>query len=210
MQSSNVILWEVDVQRDFMLKGGALYVEGAEKLIPNIRKLTDAARHNEVLLISSGDFHAPNDPEFQQFPPHCIKGTPGADLLPEALTDKVARIENTPEAELPADLYAYQQIILEKQTLDVFQSRHADELVMRLGTKPEFIVFGVVTEFCVAHAVKGLLERKRRVAVVQDAIETLSAEAGKKCESDFQRMGARLTNTAEVLQELSSTVAARS
>ena len=193
-----------------MLKGGALYVEGAEKLIPNIRKLTDAARHNEVLLISSGDFHAPNDPEFQQFPPHCIKGTPGADLLPEALTDKVARIENTPEAELPADLYAYQQIILEKQTLDVFQSRHADELVMRLGTKPEFIVFGVVTEFCVAHAVKGLLERKRRVAVVQDAIETLSAEAGKKCESDFQRMGARLTNTAEVLQELSSTVAARS
>jgi hypothetical protein len=45
---------------------------------------------------------------------------------------------------------------------------------------------------------------------VQDAIETLSAETGKKCESDFQRMGARLTTTAEVLQELSTAVVASS
>ena len=187
-----------------MLKGGALYVEGAETIIPNIQKLTDAARRNQVLLISSGDFHAPNDPEFQQFPPHCIKGTPGADLLPEARADKAVQIENTPEAKLPTDLHAYQQIILEKQTLDVFQSRHADELLAGLGTEPEFIVFGVVTEFCVAYAVKGLLERKRKVAVVQDAIETLSPEAGKKCESDFQRLGARLVTTNEVLHELSS------
>ncbi len=205
MQNPNVILWEVDVQRDFMLKGGALYVEGAERIIPNIQKLTDAARRNEALLISSGDFHPTNDPEFQQFPPHCMKGTPGAELLPEARADKVIQIENTPEAKLPADLHAYQQIILEKQTLDVFQSRHADELVARLGTKPEFVVFGVVTEYCVACAVKGLIARKRRVAVVQDAIETLSAEAGKKCESDFQQMGARLVTTAEVIKELSIT-----
>ena len=66
-----------------------------------------------------------------------------------------------------------QQIVLEKQTLDVFQTRHADALVNRLGTRPEFVVFGVVTEFCVSCAVKGLLERGRRVAVVTDAIETL-------------------------------------
>jgi len=204
MQNPNFIFWEVDVQRDFMLRGGALYVDGAEKIIPNIRRLTDAARRNQVLLISSGDFHAPNDPEFQQFPPHCIKGTPGADLLPEARADKVIQIENTPEAKLPADLHAYQQIILEKQTLDVFQSLHADELVARLDRKPEFVVFGVVTEFCVAHAVKGLLERRRKVAVVQDAIETLSAEAGKRCVAEFQKQGARLTTTAEVLKELST------
>jgi len=197
--NKNFILWEVDVQRDFMLPGGALYVKDAEKLLPNIRKLTDAARRNEVFLVSSGDFHPPNDPEFKQFPPHCLKGEPGSDLLPEALADKVIRVENTPEAKIPADPFAYQQIILEKQTLDVFQTRHASELVEHLGTKPEFIVFGVVTEYCVACAVKGLLQRGRRVAVVQDAIETLSTEAGKKSEADFQRMGARLTTTNEVL-----------
>lgn len=193
-----------------MLPGGALYVPGAEKLIPNIRLLTDAARRNEVFLVSSGDFHAPNDPEFQQFPAHCIKGTPGAELLPEALADKVGRVANRAGARFPPDLAAYQQIILEKQTLDVFQSLHANELVERLGTHPEFIVFGVVTEFCVAHAVKGLLERKRRVTVVKDAIETLSPDIGKKSEAEFHQLGARLLTTAEVLRELTPTGGTRS
>src|SRR5271169_2411223 len=143
MLNRDFIFWEVDVQRDFMLPGGKLYVPGAEKLAPNIRKLTDAARRDEVLLISSGDFHAPNDAEFQQFLPHCVKDTPGADLMPEALADKVIQIENRPDARLPDDLFAQQQIVLEKQTLDIFQSLHANELVERLGTHPEFVVFGV-------------------------------------------------------------------
>jgi len=202
MPTRDFIFWEVDVQRDFMLPGGKLYVPGAEKLLPNIRKLTDAARRDEVFLVSHGDFHSPNDPEFQQFPPHCVKGTPGADLLPEGLADKVIRVENLPGAKLPDDLFSYQQIVLEKQTLDIFQSLHADELVERLGTRPEFVVFGVVTEYCVAFAVKGLLERKRHVAVVVDAIQTLAADAGTKCTADLQRMGARMVTTDETLAKL--------
>ncbi len=43
MVSRDFIFWEVDAQRDFMLPGGKLYVPGAEKLLPNIRRLTDAA-----------------------------------------------------------------------------------------------------------------------------------------------------------------------
>jgi len=199
MRSHDFVFWEVDVQRDFMLPGGKLYVPGAEKLVPNIRKLTDVARRDGVFLVSSGDFHPPNDPEFRQFPPHCLKASPGSELLPEALADKVTQVENLPTAKLPADLDAYQQIVLEKQTLDVFQTLHADELVDRIGTQPEFVVFGVVTEYCVACAVKGLLERKRRVAVVQDAIETLDPAVGAKTLTEFQQLGARLINTDQAL-----------
>jgi nicotinamidase/pyrazinamidase len=199
MRSQKVIFWEVDVQADFMLPGGKLYVPGAEKLVPNIRKLTDAARRNEVLLVSSGDFHPVDDPEFKQFPPHCLMGTPGADLLPEALADKVVRVENLPAARLPVDLSSYQQILLEKQTLDIFQTLHADELVQRLGERAEFIVFGVVTEYCVSCAVKGLLGRKRRVAVVRDAVQTLAAEVGEKTLTEFEGLGVRLVTTDEAL-----------
>jgi nicotinamidase/pyrazinamidase len=202
MRSRDFIFWEVDVQRDFMLPDGKLYVPGAEKLLPNIRKLTDAARRGQVFLVSSGDFHPPNDPEFQQFPPHCLKGQPGSELLPEALADKVARVENLPTAKLPHDLSPYQQIVLEKQTLDVFQTLHADELVKRLGEESEFVVFGVVTEYCVGCAVKGLLKRRRRVAVVRDAIETLSPEAGEKSLAEFQRLGARIVTADEALAQL--------
>jgi nicotinamidase/pyrazinamidase len=202
MLSRDFVFWEVDVQADFMLPGGKLYVPGAEKLLPNIRKLTDAARRDEVFLVSHGCFHPPDDPEFQQFPPHCLKGTPGAEFVPEALADKFARIENRSTAKLPEDLTNYQQIVLEKQTLDIFESHHADALVEQLGNSPEFVVFGVVTEYCVNYAAKGLLARKRRVTVVKDAIETLDPKVGAKTISDLQNLGARLITTDQALAKV--------
>jgi nicotinamidase-related amidase len=165
-------------------------------LLPNIRRLTDSARQGKVFLVSHGCFHTPNDPEFKMFPPHCVKGTPGAELVPEAMTGKVARIPNDASA-MPQDLSQYQQVLLEKQTLNIFESRHADELVRRLGNHAEFVVFGVVTEYCVSFAAKGLLERGRRVAVVQDAIETLKKEDGESTMAELKRLGARLTTTEE-------------
>jgi len=202
MPSRDFIFWEIDVQSDFMLPGGKLYVPGAEKLLPNIRRLTDAARHGEVFLVSHGCFHPPNDPEFKQFPPHCIKGTPGAEFVPEALADKFIRVENTVNTKLPEDLSKYQQIILEKQTLDIFETHHANELLERLSTDAEFVVFGVVTEYCVSLAVQGLLKRKRQVAIVRDAIETLAPEVGNQTLSELTNLGARLVTTDEILHNL--------
>lgn len=202
MVSRDFIFWEVDVQRDFMLPGGKLYVPGAEKLLPNIRKLTDAARRDEVFLVSSGDFHPPDDSEFQQFPPHCLKGQPGSELLPEALADRVVRVENRASDRLPEELTRYQQVVLEKQTLDVFQTKHVDALVERLGDAAEFVVFGVVTEYCVSCAAKGLLTRKRRVALVTDAIETLDPKVGAQTISQLQSLGARVVTTEEALAQL--------
>jgi len=202
MPARDYVLWEVDVQADFMLPGGKLYVPGAEKLLPNIRKLTDAARRGEVFLVSHGDFHPANDPEFKHFPPHCLKGTAGAELVPEALTDNFVRVENDVNAKLPEDLFQYRQIVLEKQTLDIFESLHADALVQRLGDAAEFVVFGVVTEYCVSCAVKGLLKRKRRVAVVRDAIETLAPEVGNRTLAELQSLGAKLVTTDEILRKL--------
>jgi nicotinamidase-related amidase len=106
---------------------------------------------------------------------------------------------------LPEDLFKYQQIILEKQTLDIFESHHGNSLVERLGNTAEFVVFGVVTEYCVSCAVKGLLERKRRVTVVRDAIETLAPEVGNKTLADLQSLGARLVTTDEILEKVTQT-----
>ena len=199
MLSRNLVFWEVDTQADFMLPGGKLYVPGAERLLPNIRKLTDAARQGRVFLVSHGCYHAKDDPEFKTFPPHCIKGTSGADLVPEALTERVITIPNEPTATLPHDLSQYQQIVLEKQTLDIFESRHAGELVARLSPDVEFVVFGVVTEYCVRFAAKGLLERGRRVSVVHDAIETLKAEEGQRTVAELEALGAKFISTDQAL-----------
>ena len=202
MVSPNIVFWEVDTQKDFMLPGGNLYVPGAERLLPNIKKLTDAARQGRVFLVSHGCYHVKDDPEFSTFPPHCVKGTAGAGFVPEALTDKVATVPNQPTAKLPQDLSPYQQILLEKQTLDIFASLHADELVKRFDPKVEFVVFGVVTEFCVNFAAKGLLERGRRVAVVQDAIETLNPKDGQRTISELKASGARFVTSDQAIELL--------
>ena len=204
MVSEKIILWEVDTQADFMLPAGKLYVPGAENLLPNIRRLTDAARQDRVFLVSHGCFHTPDDPEFKIFPPHCVQGTAGAEFVPEALTDKVVRVPNDQHSKLPSDLSPYQQILLEKQTLNIFESRHADTLVHRLGNRAEFVVFGVVTEYCVGFAAKGLLQRGRRVAVVRDAIETLKPEEGDKAIAELQQLGARVITTDRALAALSA------
>ena len=203
MLSRNLVFWEVDTQKDFMLPGGKLYVPGAERLLPNIQRLTDAVRQDRVFLVSHGCYHTKDDPEFTTFPPHCIKGTPGSAYVPEALTQKVVTVPNEAAAKLPPDLAPYQQIHLEKQTLDIFQSRHADELVKRLGADKEFAVFGVVTEYCVRFAAKGLLERGRRVSVIEDAIETLKAEDGQRTVAELKALGAKFITTEDALAQLS-------
>jgi len=199
MLSRNFIFWEVDTQVDFMLPGGKLYVPDAEKLLPNIRRLTDAARRGRVFLVSHGCYHTKDDPEFSTFPSHCIRGTPGSTYVAEALTEKVVAVPNEPTTELPKDLFQYQQILLEKQTLDIFQSLHAEELVNRLGNDAEFVVFGVVTEYCVRFAAKGLLERRRRVSVVKDAIATLKPEDGEQAAAELQALGAKFITTDQAL-----------
>jgi nicotinamidase/pyrazinamidase len=201
MASRNLVFWEVDTQADFMLPGGKLYVPGAERLLPNIRKLTDVTRQGRVFLVSHGCYHAKDDPEFKTVPPHCIKGTPGSAFVPEALTEQVVTVPNEADAALPQDILSgkYQQILLEKQTLDIFENRHAGELVKHFDADTEFVVFGVVTEYCVRFAAKGLLERGRRVSIVRDAIETLKAEDGKRTVAELQALGAKFISTDQAL-----------
>ena len=193
------IFWEVDVQADFMLPGGKLYVPGAEKLIPNIKRLVSAAAESGSLLVSSGDAHPEGDPEFRKFPPHCLAGSPGARILPEGLARSFCTITNNPSQPLPDEALNFPQVIFEKQTLDVFDNPRAGMLVERSPADAEYIVFGVVTEFCVERAAKGLLARHRHVAVVKDAIAALDANAGSAALEELQSLGARLITTAEAL-----------
>jgi nicotinamidase/pyrazinamidase len=200
--SQNIVFWEVDTQADFMLPEGKLYVPGAEKTIPNIKRLVDAARAGRVLLVSDACQHTPDDPEFARFAPHCVRGTPGAQIIPEGLADRYLTVPNERGFELPPDLFAYQQIVVEKQTLNVFDNPLANEIVDRLPHGAQYFVFGVVTEYCVRFAAKGLLERGRKVALVKDAIETLKIEDGERALGEVCSGGAGLVTTEEALNAL--------
>lgn len=211
MVSRRVIFWDVDTQSDFMLPGGKLYVPGAEKLLPNLARLTDQARKDRVVLVSDACVHQPDDPEFQRFPPHCVRGTAGAEIIPETIAERFLILPNRREATVPRDLSPYQQVILEKQTLDVFDNPHTETVIERLkqlsDADAEFVVFGVVTEYCVRCVAKGLLERGRRVALVEDAIKTLKIEDGESALAEMKSLGARMITTREAIDALGASKA---
>jgi nicotinamidase/pyrazinamidase len=210
MASRKLVFWEVDAQQDFMLPGGKLYVPGAEKIIPRIKELVDAAQKGGILLVSSACAHAADDSEFASFPPHCIRGTEGARIVTEGLAKDHVIIPNRAKFGLPADLFDHAQIVIEKQELDVFSNPHTNEIVERLGAAATYVVFGVVTEFCVHFASKGLLDRRRKVFVVEDAIETVKAEEGARALSELDAMGARLVTTDEAIRMVETASAAGS
>lgn len=209
MVSRRVIFWDVDTQADFMCPDGKLYVPGAEKLIPNLKRLTEAGREGRVLILGDVDAHTPHDEEFRRWPPHCLVGTPGQNKIPQTLTDRLCWVANLPGEPLPERLDEYQQVILEKQTLDVFDNPNAERVLEQLNrvadADAEFVVFGVVTEYCVCCAAKGLLDRGKRVALVTDAVETLDPATGKKTLDVLTARGARLITTEQALASLAPT-----
>jgi len=118
-------------------------------------------------------------------------------------------VPNRAPAPLPAEISRYQQAIIEKQTLNVFDNPNTDSVLRRLteftDADAEFMVFGVVTELCVSFAAKGLLERGRRVAIVIDAIEALNPEDARRTLYELKSLGARLLTTRETLALLDQT-----
>ena len=191
--------FDIDTQRDFMLPGGALYVPGAERIIPKLRRLVDCARHHGIFLLSSVDAHTPGDPEFKDFPPHCVKGTEGQRKIDDTLLGRPLVLENRPvDRNLVRAVAQYGQIVVEKQALDVFSNPVAERLVRALP--PYAVVFGVTTEHCVRLAALGLRRLGIKTAVVSDAVRALGPDSGRAALDEMRQAGVEFTTTEALLE----------
>jgi nicotinamidase/pyrazinamidase len=189
------VFFDVDTQIDFLYPAGALYVPGAERIVPIVAGLNRFAAERGIPVISTTDAHAEDDPEFRQWPPHCVKGTLGQRKPEETLLEPRLVVPSTQGA-FPVEGAA--QIILEKQALDCFTNPNLPAILDRLGAE-HAVVYGVVTEYCVRACALGLLARGRAVEVVTDAIQTLKEEDGRRALEEVQAAGGRLTNLGDVL-----------
>jgi nicotinamidase/pyrazinamidase len=183
------VFFDIDTQIDFVYPAGALYVPGAENILPIVGELN---RH-APLLISTMDAHTQDDPEFQIYPPHCIVGTTGQHKPAITLLDRRATVPSTQEG--------VQQWILEKQKLDCFSSPHLQPLLAQLNAD-RYVVYGVVTEICVRCAAFGLLKTGKPVEIVTDAVKALDEQKAREMFSEFTAGGGRLTTSSAVLAGL--------
>lgn len=175
-----LIFWNVDTQYDFMRKNGALYVQGAEKIERNLRKLTNLAKDLSIKVINTADWHTEESeelsgkPDFiKTFPKHCMQNTLGAQYIPATAPENPFIMNWMQAAYDPAMVLHNRNLVLYKDKFDVFSGTpHANKVVELLQPK-KAIVYGVATNVCVNDAVLGLLERKVQVYVPTDAIKEL-------------------------------------
>lgn len=190
--------FDIDTQIDFLFPAGALYVPGAERLLPGIRRLNRLASSRGFPVVSTMCAHSENDPEFRTWRPHCVVGTPGQKKPQETLLERSAVIPNRPAH---IDLEGIQQLLLEKQELNLFTNPNLPELLRRLNAD-QYVVYGVVTEFCVRFAAMGLLEQGKPVSLVSDAIQSLDARESDFILQEFERRGGFLKKIDEVCTNL--------
>jgi nicotinamidase/pyrazinamidase len=184
------VFFDIDTQIDFVYPAGALYVPGAEHILPVIGDLNRRA----PVLISTMDAHTEDDPEFQIYPHHCVVGTTGQHKPAITLLDRRAIARSAPQD-------GVRQWILEKQKLDCFSSPHLEPLLAQLNAD-RYVVYGVVTEICVRFAAFGLLKTGKPVEIVTDAVKALDEQKACEMFSEFTAAGGRLTTSAAVLASL--------
>jgi nicotinamidase/pyrazinamidase len=189
-----IAFFDIDTQIDFLFPAGALYVPGAEKLIPTLARLNRFAASQGHPLVSSMCAHEENDAEFRQWPPHCIVGTVGQLKPADVLLEKRLVI---PVARSECSIAGSHQIIVEKRELDLFSNPNIPGLLAQLAVD-RFLVYGVVTEYCVRLCSMGLLRTGKPVSLVTDAVQSLSAEESARTIREFTAAGGTLTTSAEV------------
>lgn len=189
---------DIDTQFDFMQREGKLYVKEAERIIPNLKKLTGFANKYKINIIASVDAHVPRDSEFKMFPAHCVKGKPGQRKIKETLIKNRVFVNSDKRSQenLGDLLTRFRQIILEKKTFDVFSNPNTIPLFKNIDT---VFVYGVATDYCVKAACLGLLRLNKKVYLVSDAIKAVSAKEGIKVLKMLTAKGVKLIKTKTLI-----------
>jgi nicotinamidase/pyrazinamidase len=209
---TRVVLWDVDTQVDFMLPQGKLYVPGAERLRPVMARLVDAARTAGVVHVASADDHELIDPEISDEPdlehtdpPHCLRGTPGAERVPETKQIDPLSISERKisRSRLQRLVVGRREILILKKSFDVFSNPNTEALIELLDPE-QVVLFGVATDVCDDAAIEGLTRLRRRVEFVADAARGLDDARVERCLARWRKQGVVFTTSEHAAAELLS------
>ena len=153
----------IDMLNDFVT--GKLEAKRAKHIIPNLKRLVEAARKNKVLVIYSNDAHYPQDVEVtRKWGKHAIKGTKGAEVIPELK---------------PAE----KDYVVEKRTYSSFYETGLDPLLRSFnrgeGVKT-VVLCGLHTNMCVRHTAADAFFRGYHIIIAEDGVEAFTEEDQKQ------------------------------
>jgi nicotinamidase-related amidase len=191
----------IDLANDFVFPGGVIadaggpeYQRRAQSILPALGRLIEAARAAGVTVVYTTDAHQPGDSELEKWPPHSMKGTPQAAIVP-ALAPK------------PGDL------VIEKRTYSPFVSSDVDAELRARGIRRLYIT-GLHTDCCARHTSGDAFQRGYDLVWIVDAMQAFTDEAHRQGLEYFKAWYAtdasrQMRTTAEVVAEWVAAAAER-
>lgn len=178
---ANVVL-VVDMVRGFCEEGRPLYVgESIRRIIGPIRRLLTEERARGSSIIFLCDNHAPDDLEFQMFPPHCIGGSEETQVIPK--------------------LQEFAGEVIPKTRFSAFYGTNLGRRLQELAPA-KIILAGVCTDICVMHTVADARDRDYAVEVPADCVTTFDPEAHRFALQHMEKiLGAKVVAPSETPRE---------
>ena len=173
----------VDVQNDFC-PGGALGVKDGDKVVPVINSIIDKFD----FVISSQDWHPENSVHFQNWPPHCVAHTHGADLHPDLQKEKInlKLLKGTANKD---DGYS----AFEANNTSLAGFLHENKVI-------NLYVCGLTTDYCVKASALDAANEGFHTYVITDATKPVNANPGddKKALQEMYQAGCTLLESGEI------------
>jgi nicotinamidase/pyrazinamidase len=188
MRNERAALIVVDVQNDFC-PGGALPAAGAHDIIPALNRHLGEARHREIPVYASRDWHPEVTTHFEQYggqwPPHCVQQSTGAQFHPDLKLAADAIVIS--KGDDPAtDGYSAFDGHTSSGTplLQDLRDRHVTTLY----------IAGIATDYCVKTTALDAMRAGIEVRILKDAITGIDVRPGDvdRALDEMTRAGARV------------------
>jgi nicotinamidase-related amidase len=158
----------VDMLKDFVEDWGALKINGAKTIIPYIKELKDQFKKENLPVIYLADAHDKYDKEFAIWPPHCIEGTVGAEVVDELKPEEG-------------------DILIKKKTYSGFFNTNLDETLKSLNVDEVYIV-GVATNICVHYTASDAVLRGYKVVIPWKCTKGITEEDEAYMKKHFENV----------------------
>ncbi len=147
----------IDMLKDFLAKEGALCIGDSKPIIKKVSARVNEWRSDENPVIYIMDRHLPQDAEFKMFPPHCLVGERGAEMVGEL----------TPQE---GDFLVY------KRRYSAFFGTDLDLTLREMGVT-ELELAGVCTQICILYTAADARMLNYDVTVRKECVDSFDKEA---------------------------------
>lgn len=161
IKKENCALIIIDMQHDFISEGAPIECPGGRAIIPNIKKIKEWAKNNNIPVFYTKESHRIQKVDFgleleRSEPEHCLEGTPGIEILDELEPDD--------------DDY----VIIKRRYSGFYLTDL--EILMKGMKKNSLIITGAATNVCVYATALDTQQRDMNAIVLSDCVAGTSVE----------------------------------